>query len=94
MKTFLLAVGFVLALQTGAFAGPRPREALPPGHKSEERLIFVTGSLIPQRVELRAIGTATVSPLRIFSRREIDGRGHLTIQDTLSTDPAVRILGR
>ncbi len=90
----LLAVGFVLTFGTSVFARPHAEQTLPAGHKSEERLIFVTGSLIPQRVELRALGTATVSPLRIFSRREIDGRGRLTIQETLLTDPAVRILGR
>ena len=58
-----------------------------------ERTIFVTGSLIPQRVQLRPIGTTTVSPVRIIDRREIDGTGRLTTPGALINEPSVRVIG-
>src|SRR5439155_25224584 len=51
--------------------------------KVEERTIFITGSLIPQRVQLRPIGTTTVSPVRIIDRREIDHTGRRTTRGAL-----------
>jgi hypothetical protein len=61
--------------------------------KVEERTIFVTGSLIPQRVQLRAVGTATVSPIRIIDRREIDQTGRPTTPGALINDPSLRVIG-
>ena len=60
----------------------------------EEQTVFVTGSLIPQRVKLRPIGTTTVSPLRIIDRHEIDWTGRQTTAGALVNDPSVRIIGR
>ena len=59
----------------------------------EERTVFVTGSLIPQRVKLQPIGTKTVSPIRIIDRHEIDWTGRQTIPGALINDPSVRIIG-
>ena len=61
--------------------------------KTEEKLVFVTGSLIPQRVQLRATGTTTVSPVRIIDRREIDRTGRSTTPGVFVNDPAVTIVG-
>lgn len=61
--------------------------------KVEERAIFVTGSLIPQRVKLLPIGTTTVSPIRIIDRHEIDWTGRQTTPGAFANDPSVRIIG-
>lgn len=61
--------------------------------KVEERAIFVTGSLIPQRVKLLPIGTTTVSPIRIIDRHEIDWTGRQTTPGAFVNDPSVRIIG-
>lgn len=55
--------------------------------------VFVTGSLIPQRIKLRPIGTTTVSPLRIIDRHEIDWTGRQTTAGAFVVDPSVRIIG-
>ena len=60
----------------------------------EEQTVFVTGSLIPQRIKLWPIGTTTVSPLRIIDRHEIDWTGRQTTAGALVNDPSVRIIGR
>ena len=59
----------------------------------EEQTVFVTGSLIPQRIKLRPIGTTTVSPLRIIDRHEIDWTGRQTSAGAFVVDPSVRIIG-
>jgi hypothetical protein len=59
----------------------------------EERAVFVTGSLIPQRVKLKRIGTTTTSPIRIVDRREIDQTGRRTTSGAFVADPSVRIVG-
>jgi hypothetical protein len=56
-------------------------------------LVFVTGSLIPQRVRVTSIGTPTASPLRVIDRREIDQNGRFTTPGALVDDPSVRITG-
>jgi hypothetical protein len=58
-----------------------------------EETVFVTGSLIPQRVKLKRIGTATVSPVRVIDRHEIDGTGRQTTRGALIADPSVRVIG-
>ena len=59
----------------------------------EERTVFVTGSLIPQRVKLRPIGTTTVSPVRIIDRHEIDWTGRFTTPGAFVNEPSVRVIG-
>ena len=59
----------------------------------EERTVFVTGSLIPQRVKLLPIGTTTVSPIRIIDRREIDQTGRRTTSAVLVNEPSLHVIG-
>ena len=59
----------------------------------EERTVFVTGSLIPQRIKLQPIGTTTVSPIRIIDRREIDWTGRFTTPGAFVNEPALRVIG-
>jgi hypothetical protein len=89
----------VSLMATGLFAGSalagKPIEQFPvdkePGN---ERTVFVTGSLIPQRIKLKPIGTTTVSPVRIIDRREIDATGRRTTRGALIADPSVSAAGR
>jgi len=62
--------------------------------RADAQPVFVTGSLIPQRIKLKRIGTTTVSPIRIIDRREIDQTGRQTTQGVLVADPSVRMMGR
>jgi hypothetical protein len=59
----------------------------------KEVTVFVTGSLIPQRVKLRRVGTTTVSPFRIIDRGEIDQTGRQTTAGAFVNEPSVRIIG-
>jgi hypothetical protein len=63
------------------------------GTETEDKLVFVTGSRIPQRVQVKAIGTATTSPVRVYTREEIDRIGRHTTEGILAQDPSVRIIG-
>jgi len=88
--TTLIAASMLAGTVLG---GPPVKQTSKPKQKVEERLIFVTGSLIPQRVQLRPIGTTTVSPVRIIDRREIDGTGRQTTPGALINEPSLRVIG-
>src|SRR4051812_1648559 len=77
-----------------AFADKPVEQRSQNNNPTNERTVFVTGSLIPQRIKLKRIGTATVSPIRIIDRREIDETGRRTTQGALISDPSVRVIGR
>jgi hypothetical protein len=76
-----------------ALAGKPIDQASEYKEQVNERTVFVTGSLIPQRVKLKRIGTTTVAPIRIIDRREIDETGRRTTQGVLIADPSVRVIG-
>jgi len=61
--------------------------------KVEEQRVFITGSLIPQRVKVLPIGTTTVSPVRVIDRHEIDWTGRPTTPGALINEPSVRVIG-
>jgi hypothetical protein len=73
-------------------AGPTVKQTSKRKQNVEEQTVFVTGSLIPQRVQLRPIGTTTVSPVRIIDRREIDQTGRRTTAGALINDPSLRVI--
>jgi hypothetical protein len=76
-----------------AFAGKPVDQASEHKKEVNERTVFVTGSLIPQRIKLKPIGTTTVSPVRIIDRREIDATGRRATRGVLIADPSVRVIG-
>jgi hypothetical protein len=82
--TGLIATGLLLS---AALAGK------PVDQEPSERTVFVTGSLIPQRIKLKAVGTTTVSPVRIIDRREMDSTGRRTAAGILVADPSIRVAG-
>ena len=94
MKTLKLAVGIAFVGLVGVqlvTADPLAPAVL--GTKNGgEKLVFVTGSRIPQRVQVKAIGTNTVSPMRVYTREEIDRTGRFTTQGILAQDPSVNVI--
>jgi hypothetical protein len=82
-----------IMLTGAALADPPANQTPPLGQRVEERTIFVTGSLIPRRIQLRTIGTTTVSPIRAIDRREIDQNGRYTTPGAFVNEPSVRVLG-
>jgi hypothetical protein len=94
----LTSSSVTILVATSMFAGtvladPTANQAPKRKQKVEEQTVFVTGSLIPQRIKLRPIGTTTVSPLRIIDRHEIDWTGRQTTAGAFVIDPSVRIIG-
>lgn len=81
----LLLLGSLAA--TAIADGPRKAS------QEQEVAVFVTGSLIPQRVKVRPIGTKTTSPVRVISRQEMDQNGRPTTPGAFTNDPSVRIIG-
>lgn len=94
MKTLKLAIGIAVVglVGIGIVAAEQPLAPAVLG-KNTKRPVFVTGSLIPQRVDVKAIGTDTVSPVRVYTRAEIDRTGQFTTRGILLQDPAIRISG-
>jgi len=94
----LISSSATIFIAASMFAGtvladPTPNQAPKRKQEVQERTVFVTGSLIPQRVKLQPIGTTTLSPVRIIDRHEIDRTGRQTTPGALINDPSVRIIG-
>jgi outer membrane cobalamin receptor len=64
-----------------------------PQAETKEALVFVTGSRIPQRINVSRIGMATYSPVRVIDREEIDRTGRPTIAGVLVNEPSLRVIG-
>jgi hypothetical protein len=97
VKTLISSSATIL-VAASMFAGtvladPTPNQAPKRKQEVQERTVFVTGSLIPQRIKLQPIGTSTVSPLRIIDRHEINWTGRQTTAGAFVVDPSVRIIG-
>jgi hypothetical protein len=82
-------IGLAL-VSTSTFADSPTKAKIAANDK--EVAVFVTGSLIPQRIKLHPTGTKTVSPVRIIDRAEIDQNGRPTTPGALINDPAVQIV--
>ena len=97
MKTSIAKTAAIL-LATSMFAGtvladPKVKQDSNHNQKVEEQAVFITGSLIPQRVKVVPIGTLTVSPVRIIDRHEIDWIARPTTPGAFINEPSVRIIG-
>jgi hypothetical protein len=89
MRLFVVITGFIAT----ALLASVGRAGKPIDQHPNERAVFVTGSLIPQRVKLKPVGTTTVSPIRIIDRQEIDATGRQTTRGAFVADPSLRIVG-
>jgi len=86
----LIAISMVAGT---VLADPKVQQPSTGKQKVEERTIFVTGSLIPQRIKLQPLTTKTVSPVRIIDRHEIDATGRQTTPGAFINEPSVRVIG-
>lgn len=96
MKTLKLALGMAVVSLVGmGIMTAEPLATAVTGKKNgkREKLVFVTGSHIPQRIDVKAIGTNTTSPVRVYTRAEIDRTGRFTTEGILAQDPSVTIIG-
>ena len=89
---FVIASLFLLSV-TSSLAGTPAGQSSKQEEKVSERLVFVTGSLIPQRIQVRRIGTKTYSPVRVIDRDEIDQTGRQTTPGAFINEPSVRVIG-
>ena len=74
-------------------ADPKVKQTSKYNQKVDEQAVFITGSLIPQRIKVQPIGTTTVSPVRIIDRHQIDWTGRQTTPGAFVNDPSVRVIG-
>jgi outer membrane cobalamin receptor len=94
MKTLQVALGLVAVSLIGIdIVSADPLAPAVEGKKNEGKAVFVTGSRIPQRVTVKAIGTKTTSPVRVYTREEMDRTGKFTTEGILAQDPSVTIIG-
>ena len=90
----VIAAGVTVLIATSASLADTPvKGSQERKEKVTEQTVFVTGSLIPQRIKVRRVGTTTVSPVRVIDRREIDATGRQTTAGFFVADPSVRIIG-
>ena len=90
----VIAAGVTALIAASASLADTPVKGSPEQkEKVTEQTVFVTGSLIPQRIKVRRVGTKTVSPLRMIDRAEIDATGRGTTAGAFVNDPSVRIIG-
>jgi hypothetical protein len=75
------------------FADPKVKQTSKINQKVEEQAVFITGSLIPQRIKVLPIGTTTVSPIRVIDRHQIDWAGRPTTPGAFINEPSVRVIG-
>ena len=97
MRTLIYS-GATILIATSLFAktllaDPTVNQGSKRNQKVEERAVFITGSLIPQRVKVLPIGTTTVSPVRVIDRHEIDWYGRPTTPGAFINEPSVRVIG-
>lgn len=89
-----LALGFaVVSLLGSGIVAADPLAQAVLGENQKTEMVFVTGSNIPQKVRVKAIGTNTASPVRVYTRAELDRTGRFTTAGQLALDPSVTILG-
>jgi hypothetical protein len=90
----VIAAAVTALIATGASLADTPVKGSPERkEKVTEQTVFVTGSLIPQRIKVQRVGTKTVSPIRVIDRWEIDATGRATTAGAFVNDPSVRIIG-
>ena len=94
MKKLQVALGFVAVSLVGVgIVSADPLAPAVQGKKNEGKTKFVTGSHIPSRVTVKSIGTNTTSPIRVYTREELDRTGKFTTEGILAQDPSITIIG-
>jgi len=60
----------------------------------EERVVYLTGSHIPQKVKAKSIGTDSARNIRIFTQAELLSTGRPTVGEALTLDPSIQLSRR
>jgi outer membrane cobalamin receptor len=89
-KALMTAAALALVLPVVGASARTPSEDSNSDHYA---YVMVTGSNIPQKVRIKAIGTDTVSPMRVFDRHEIDQTGAFSTEHVLRYDPSLQVHG-
>ena len=90
MKAKLITAAVVVALVAGVAVTSASARG---SDEDQYAYVLVTGSLIPQKVRIKPIGTTTASPIRVFDRHEIDQTGAFNTEDVLRHDPSIKVHG-
>ena len=93
VKSVIVAGVTALMATSASLADTPVKGSQERNEKLTEKTVFVTGSLIPQRIKVQRVGTKTVSPIRVIPRWEIDSTGRGTTPGAFVNDPSVRIIG-
>jgi hypothetical protein len=89
LRNSLVAIFVLLSVLSAVALEPEPKEQF------GTKYVFVTASRIPDKVKVKSVGTATISPMDVIKYGEIQQSGRLTTERVLALDPSVRIfLGR
>ena len=87
-----------LSLAAAISATAQPNEKNGPKQKDygyEERLVYVTGSLIPQRVRVKRGVPNSAENVRIYSQDDLQRSGRATTGDALrAIDPSIQVRHR
>jgi hypothetical protein len=76
-------VGLIPSLST--FAGSRA-EQINVEQQPQEKLVFITGSQIPQRIKVKYIGTEVAWNVKVIGQHEIDISGRRSVADVLRSE--------
>ncbi len=93
-RVVVSAVALTVVLPGVALAGPRKahQQSRLLDQNDEERYVMVTGSMVPQKVKVRSIGTTTPYNVRIFTHDELQSTGRSTAGEALAAlDPSIQI---
>ena len=93
VKSVIAAVATALIATSASLADTPVKGSPEQKEKVTEQTVFVTGSLIPQRIKVQRVGTKTVSPIRVIDRWEIDATGRQTTAGALVNEPSLRVIG-
>jgi hypothetical protein len=93
VKSVIAAAVSVLIATSASLADTPVKGSQERKEKVTEQTVFVTGSLIPQRIKVHHVGTKTVSPISAIDRATIDATGRQTTPGFFVNEPSVRIIG-
>lgn len=85
-SSYLIVVLVLMSVVSAIALDPEPKGQF------GDKYVFVTGSMIPQKVKVKSIGSATTSPVRVIKRGEIDQSGKFTTQGVLADEPSLRVI--
>ena len=93
--TSAIALALVGSIVTGATAEPLARAITSSSQDKDgkQEFVLLTGSRIPRRVQLKANGTNTTEPRRVYTREEIERTGQFTTAGILAQDPSLTLSG-